>query len=37
MIGTAQVIAATFALQQAMPAALSGDSESLADGLASYR
>jgi aminoglycoside phosphotransferase (APT) family kinase protein len=37
MIGTAQVIAATFALQQALPAALSGDSESLADGLACYR
>jgi aminoglycoside 2''-phosphotransferase len=37
MIGTARVIAATFALQQALPAALSGDSESLADGLASYR
>ena len=37
MSGTARVIAGTFALQQALPAALSGDSESLADGLRSYR
>jgi aminoglycoside phosphotransferase (APT) family kinase protein len=37
MIGIARVIAATFALQQALPAALSGDSESLADGLTAYR
>jgi len=37
IIGTARVIAATFALQQALQAALSGDSESLADGLSSYQ
>ncbi len=37
MIGIARVVAATFALQQALPAALSGDSDSLADGLAAYR
>ena len=37
MIGIARVVAATFALQQALPAALSGDGESLADGLAAYR
>jgi aminoglycoside phosphotransferase (APT) family kinase protein len=33
----ARVIAATFALQQALPAALSGDASSLADGLITYR
>ena len=32
----ARVIAATFALQQALPAALSGDTVMLADGLATY-
>ncbi len=36
-LGAARAIAATFALQQALPAALSGDSESLADGLSSYQ
>jgi aminoglycoside phosphotransferase (APT) family kinase protein len=35
-IPAAEAIAATFALQQALPAALSGDAESLADGLATY-
>jgi aminoglycoside phosphotransferase (APT) family kinase protein len=35
-IGDARVIAATFALQQALPAALSGDQAMLADGLAGY-
>jgi aminoglycoside phosphotransferase (APT) family kinase protein len=35
-IPAAQAIAATFALQQALPAALSGDAASLADGLATY-
>jgi aminoglycoside phosphotransferase (APT) family kinase protein len=35
-IGDARTIAATFALQQALPAALSGDSVMLADGLAGY-
>jgi len=35
-IPVAEAIAATFALQQALPAALSGDAESLADGLATY-
>ena len=35
-IGDARTIAATFALQQALPAALSGDSAMLADGLAGY-
>ena len=33
----AKAIAATFALQQALPAALSGDAPSLADGLSTYR
>jgi aminoglycoside phosphotransferase (APT) family kinase protein len=37
MIAAARVIAATFALQQALPAALSDDRESLEDGLSSYR
>jgi aminoglycoside phosphotransferase (APT) family kinase protein len=37
MIGPARLIAATFALQQALPAALSGDQESLDDGLSGYR
>ena len=32
-----RLIAATFALQQALPAALSGDAESLDDGLSDYR
>ena len=36
MIGDARAIAATFALQQALPAALSGDQAMLADGLAGY-
>jgi hypothetical protein len=35
-IGDARAIAATFALQQALPAALSGDRVMLADGLAGY-
>jgi aminoglycoside phosphotransferase (APT) family kinase protein len=35
-IGDARTIAATFALQQALPAALSGDQVMLADGLTSY-
>jgi aminoglycoside phosphotransferase (APT) family kinase protein len=35
-IRAAKAIAATFALQQALPAARSGDEESLADGLAAY-
>jgi aminoglycoside phosphotransferase (APT) family kinase protein len=35
-IGDARTIAATFALQQALPAALSGDTVMLADGLAGY-
>jgi len=35
-IADARVIAATFALQQALPAALSGDRAMLADGLADY-
>ncbi|MGB6456740.1 MAG: aminoglycoside phosphotransferase family protein [Streptosporangiaceae bacterium] len=33
----ARLIAATFALQQALPGALSGDAESLDDGLSEYR
>jgi aminoglycoside phosphotransferase (APT) family kinase protein len=37
MIGAARTIAATFALQQALPAALSGDADSLDDGLSGYR
>jgi aminoglycoside phosphotransferase (APT) family kinase protein len=36
-ISMARAIAATFALQQALPAALSGDADSLADGLRTYR
>jgi aminoglycoside phosphotransferase (APT) family kinase protein len=36
-IAEAQTITATFALQQALPAALSGDIESLDDGLINYR
>jgi Ser/Thr protein kinase RdoA (MazF antagonist) len=36
-IAAAEAIAATFALQQALPAALSGDAVSLADGLTRYR
>ena len=35
-MAAAEVIAATFALQQALPAALSGDAPSLADGLVGY-
>ena len=35
-IAAAKAIAATFALQQALPAALSGDAASLADGLVPY-
>ena len=35
-VPAARAIAATFALQQALPAALSGDAASLADGLAVY-
>ena len=35
-IPAAKAIAATFALQQALPAALSGDAASLADGLVPY-
>jgi Ser/Thr protein kinase RdoA (MazF antagonist) len=37
MLAEARVIAATFALQQALPAALSGDQASLDDGLREYR
>lgn len=37
LMSSARVIAATFALQQALPAALSGDTPSLDDGLISYR
>lgn len=36
-VADAEAIAATFALQQALPAALSGDAASLADGLTAYR
>jgi aminoglycoside phosphotransferase (APT) family kinase protein len=35
-IADARIIEATFALQQALPAALSGDTEALADGLTRY-
>jgi Ser/Thr protein kinase RdoA (MazF antagonist) len=37
MLADAEIIAATFALQQALPAALSGDQASLDDGLRPYR
>jgi aminoglycoside phosphotransferase (APT) family kinase protein len=37
LLADARVIAATFALQQALPAALSGDQASLDDGLLKYR
>ena len=37
MLADARIIAATFALQQALPAALSGDQDSLDDGLRTYR
>jgi aminoglycoside phosphotransferase (APT) family kinase protein len=37
MLGDARAIAATFALQQALPAARSGDTVSLDDGLSGYR
>jgi aminoglycoside phosphotransferase (APT) family kinase protein len=36
MIADARIIETTFALQQALPAALSGDAEALADGLTRY-
>jgi hypothetical protein len=36
-VAAAQAIAATFAFQQTLPAALSEDASSLADGLATYR
>jgi hypothetical protein len=35
--GARLAIAATFALQQALPAALSGDAASLADGISTYQ
>jgi hypothetical protein len=37
MLADAQIIAATFALQQALPAALNADQASLDDGLRQYR
>jgi hypothetical protein len=37
MLADAKIIAATFALQQALPAALTGDRASLDDGLRNYR
>jgi len=37
LLAEARVIAATFALQQALPAALNGDTASLDDGLREYR
>jgi aminoglycoside phosphotransferase (APT) family kinase protein len=37
LLADARIIAATFALQQALPAALSGDQASLEDGLRQYR
>ena len=37
MMAEARAVAATFALQQALPAALSGDKDALDDGLSSYR
>lgn len=37
MLADAKIIAATFALQQALPAALNGDQASLDDGLRNYR
>jgi hypothetical protein len=36
MMAEAEIIASTFALQQALPAALNGDQVSLADGLREY-
>jgi hypothetical protein len=36
MIPEAEIIAGTFALQQALPAALNGDQASLEDGLREY-
>jgi hypothetical protein len=36
-LADAQTITATFALQQALPAALSGDTAALDDGLVTYR
>lgn len=35
-IADARIIETTFALQQALPAALSGDTEALADGFTRY-
>ena len=37
LLADAKIIAATFALQQALPAALNGDHASLDDGLRRYR
>jgi aminoglycoside phosphotransferase (APT) family kinase protein len=37
MLADAKIIAATFALQQALPAALNGDQAGLDDGLRQYR
>ena len=37
MLADAKIIAATFTLQQALPAALTGDQASLNDGLKNYR
>jgi aminoglycoside phosphotransferase (APT) family kinase protein len=37
LLADAKIIAATFALQQALPAALTGDQASLDDGLRGYR
>jgi hypothetical protein len=36
MLVEAEIIASTFALQQALPAALNGDRASLEDGLRGY-
>ena len=37
MLADAKIIAATFALQQALPAGLNGNQASLDDGLRDYR
>jgi len=37
MLADAKIIAGTFALQQALPAALSGDQAALDEGLRQYR
>jgi hypothetical protein len=37
MLTDAKIIAATFALQEALPAALNGDQASLDEGLRQYR